>query len=154
MASRNLSGNGTPWYHVGSTTMKQLTSTMMPLAALVTGLTALAADSPTPIAAPELVFDEGDGIVAVEAEHFYKQTLNDKRAWHITSPKHAPDAKPDGDPAHLAGASSGAYVECLPDTRRTHDDKLIKGENFSDAPGQLAVLHYKVHINTPGRYYV
>ncbi len=134
--------------------MKRNTLTLLAVAALATGLTALAADTPTPIAAPELVFDEGDGIVAVEAEHFYKQTLTDKRAWHVTSPKHSSEVKPDGDPAHLAGASSGAYVECLPDTRRTHDDKLIKGENFSDAPGQLAVLHYKVHINTPGRYYV
>ena len=114
----------------------------------------MAADLTKPIADAALVFDEGDGIVAVEAEHFYKQTLTDKRAWHITSPKPLSEAKPGGDPAHLAGASGGAYVECLPDTRRTHDDKLIKGENFSDEAGQLAVLHYKVHINTPGRYYV
>jgi hypothetical protein len=116
--------------------------------------TARAADLTKPIADASLVFEERDGIVAVEAEHFYKQTLTDKRAWHITSSKAEPGVKPDGDPAHLAGASGGAYVECLPDTRRTHADKLIKGENFSDEPGQMAVLHYKVHFNTPGRYYV
>ena len=128
--------------------------TLLAVAALATGLTAQAADCTAPIAPADLVFDEVDGIVAVEAEHFYKQTLADQRAWHITSPKHAPDVKPDGDPAHLAGASGGAYVECLPDTRRTHGDKLINGENFSDQPGELAVLHYKVHFHTPGRYYV
>ncbi len=114
----------------------------------------IAADLTKPIAAPDLVFDEVDGVVAVEAEHFFKQTLTDKRAWHIASPKHSPDAKPDSDAAHLAGASGGAYVEALPDTRATHDDKLIKGENFTDTPGELAVLHYKIHVATPGRYFV
>ena len=78
-----------------------------------------AAESTAPIAATDLVFDEVDGIVAVEAEHFYKQTLTDKRAWHITSSENAPDLKPDADPAHVAGASGGAYLEILPDTRAT-----------------------------------
>jgi hypothetical protein len=107
-----------------------------------------------PLATPDLVFEEVIGIVAVEAEHFYKQSLTDKRAWHITTSKSAPDVQPDGDPTHVGGASGGAYVECLPDTRRTHGDKLIHGENFSNEPGKMAVLHYKVHFNTPGRYYV
>jgi hypothetical protein len=62
--------------------------------------------------------------------------------------------KPDADPPHVAGASGGAYLEILPDTRATHGDKLIQGENFTDKPGVMAVLHYKVNINTPGRYYV
>lgn len=113
-----------------------------------------AADSTAPMAAPDLVFDEVDGLVAVEAEHFYKQTLTEKRAWHITSSKSAPDVKPDADPPHVAGASGGAYLEILPDTRATHGDKLIHGENFTDKPGVMAVQHYKVNINTPGRYYV
>ncbi len=134
--------------------MKTRTHTTLLIAALMAAVSAPAADQTKPIADASLVFEERDGIVAVEAEHFYKQTLTNKRAWHITSPKHAPDTKPDGDPVHLAGASGGAYLECLPDTRRTHADKLIKGENFSDQPGQMAVLHYKMHFNTPGRYYV
>jgi hypothetical protein len=41
-----------------------------------------AAESTAPIASPDLVFDEVDGIVAIEGEDFYKQTLTDKRAWH------------------------------------------------------------------------
>ncbi|MBM4092477.1 MAG: DUF5060 domain-containing protein [Planctomycetes bacterium] len=113
-----------------------------------------AADSTAPIAAPDLVFDEVEGIVAVEAEHFYKQTLTDKRAWHITSSVNAPDLKPDPDPPHVAGASGGAYLEILPDTRANHGQKLIDGENFSGKPGVMTVAHYKVNIKTPGRYYV
>ena len=62
--------------------------------------------------------------------------------------------EPDGDSNHVAGASGGAYLEILPDTRRTHGDKLIRGENFSPAPGKMAVLHYNVHFSNPGRYYV
>ena len=41
-----------------------------------------AADATAPLVGESVVFDEVDGIVAVEAEHFYKQTLTDKRAWH------------------------------------------------------------------------
>jgi hypothetical protein len=113
-----------------------------------------AADLTRPLVSPGVVFEEVNGILAVEAEHFYKQTLSEKRSWHITSPQHVPDVKPDPDPPHLAGASGGAYVEILPDTRVTHADRLIHGENFSNKPGVMAVLHYKVHFNNPGRYYV
>jgi arylsulfatase A-like enzyme len=113
-----------------------------------------AADLTRPIAGPDLVFEEHAGLVAVEAEHFYKQTLTEKRAWYLTSPRHTPNVLPDGDPPHLEGASGGAYLEILPDTRRTHADPLVPGENFSNQPGRLAVLHYRVHFNEPGRYFV
>ena len=103
---------------------------LMAVAFVATASSAQAADSTAPIAAPDLVFDEVDGIVAVEAEHFYKQTLTDKRAWHITSSKNAPDLKPDADPAHVAGASGGAYLEILPDTRANHGHKLIHGREL------------------------
>ena len=129
--------------------MKIVWAVLVSVAMSAVSLTATANDSTAPIARPDLVFDEADGIVAVEAEHFYKQTRADKRAWHIISSKQAPEIKPDADPSHAAGASGGAYVEILPDTRVTHGDKLIKGENFTDEPGQMAVLHYKVRINTP-----
>ncbi len=107
-----------------------------------------------PIVENSLIFAEKDGLLAVEAEHFFKQSNADVRAFYLTHSKQTPSIQPDGDPAHVAGASGGAYLEILPDTRRTHDDKLIKGQNFAPAPGELAVLHYKVHVNTPGRYYV
>ena len=107
-----------------------------------------------PIVEEEVVFEEKEGILAVEAEHFFKQTLSDVRSWHLTHSKQTPVIEPDGDPSHVAGASGGAYLEILPDTRRTHGDKLIRGTNFSPQPGKMAVLHYKVQINNPGRYYV
>jgi hypothetical protein len=107
-----------------------------------------------PVVGPDVVFEEKDGIVAVEAEHFYRQRLMEKRAWHLTSARQTPDIEPDGDPPHFDGASGEAYLELLPDTRRSHDDPLVPGENFSNEPGRLAVLHYKVRFNNPGRYYV
>ena len=107
-----------------------------------------------PIASESLVFAEEGGHVAVEAEHFFKQTQHDVRAFYLTHSKSVPMVKPDGDKSHVAGASGGAYLEILPDTRRTHADRLIKGTNFSPEPGKMAVLHYKVHFQTAGRYYV
>ncbi len=107
-----------------------------------------------PIIDDSVVFAEQDGLVAVEAEHFFKQTATDVRAFYLTHSQATPDVTPDGDPPHVAGAGGGAYLEILPDTRRTHGDKLIRGTNFAPEPGALAVLHYKVHISTPGTYYV
>jgi hypothetical protein len=124
------------------------------LATLAFPTAAMTGDTTAPLVGPDLVFEERDGFVAVEAEHFHKQTLTSAREWHVTSVHHTPAVQPDGDPPHLAGASGGAYLEILPDTRRTHDDPLVPGENFSNEPGRIGVLHYKVHFTTPGRYYV
>ncbi|MFY0606472.1 MAG: hypothetical protein JXR10_07150 [Cyclobacteriaceae bacterium] len=107
-----------------------------------------------PIVKEEVVFEEKDGLVAVEAEFFYKQTKTDVRKWYRTTEKESPKIGKDSDPAHVFDASHNAYLEILPDTRATHDDALVKEENFSDDPGQLGVLHYKVKISSPGRYYV
>ena len=101
-----------------------------------------------------VVFAEKQGLVAVEAEHFFKQTKNDVRAFYLTTAKRTPKIQPDGDPNHVGGASGGAYLEILPDTRRTHGDKLIRGTNFSPSAGEMAILHYRVNFQTPGRYYV
>ena len=114
----------------------------------------LASDTSQPIADSDLVFAEKDGLVAVEAEHFVKQHLSEVRAFHITTSQQATSIKPDGDDTHVAGAAGGAYVEVLPDSRRNHSEKLIKGQNFSNEPGKLAVLTYRVHFQTAGRYYV
>lgn len=107
-----------------------------------------------PFVDESVVFAEEDGAVAVEAEHFFKQTATDVRAFHLTHTNLTPAIGPDGDPNHSAGASGGAYIEILPDTRRTHDDKLISGENFLPSAGKMAIVHYKIHFATPGRYYV
>ncbi|MBE0677601.1 MAG: DUF5060 domain-containing protein, partial [Bacteroidales bacterium] len=114
----------------------------------------LTAQSDSPIVSEETVFEEIGGIVAVEAEYFYKQTKTDLRKWYRFSPEESPDVRPDPDPAHLEGASNNCYLEILPDTRANHSEKLIDGVNFSNDPGKLAIIHYSVWFNTPGRYYV
>ena len=113
-----------------------------------------AAEPPQPLVSTDVVFEEQGGMVAAEAEHFFNQTKSGKRAWYVHSSKAATRVKPDGDPSHVAGASGGAYLEILPDTRRTHADKLISGENFSNKAGAMGIVHYKVNINKTGRYYV
>lgn len=121
--------------------------------AIVAALTSMV-DAQEPIVGEDVVFSEADGLLAVEAEHFFKQTSTDIRQFYLTHSKLTPDVKPDGDPNHVGGASGGAYLEILPDTRRNHGHKLIRGENFMPDPGKMAVLHYKVRIRTPGRYYI
>ena len=68
-----------------------------------------------PIADASLVFEEKDGLVAVEAEHFFKQEKADVRAFHLTHADLTPEFTPDGDEPHVGGASGGAYLEILPD---------------------------------------
>jgi hypothetical protein len=99
-------------------------------------------------------FEEQQGQITLEAERFVRQTGTEQRAWHIVSGESPAQVTPDGDPPHLEDASGSGYIEVLPDTRRSHDDKLIPGENFSPAPGKIAVLHYPIRVHTPGRYYV
>ena len=118
------------------------------------GNAAYAQDTSQPGVSEKTVFGEKDGLVAVEAEHFFSQTSVDKRKFYLTTKEQTPAAGADGDPNHWTGASGGGYLEVLPDTRRTHDDKLKRGENFFPEPGQQAILSYKVNVATPGRYYV
>lgn len=106
-----------------------------------------------PIAPADLVFAEVDGIVAAEAEHFISQTQTDVRAFYITSAEEAVGLTPDPDANHAFGASGGAYIEVLPDNRITHGEPLIGGVNFSNEPGKLAILTYRVKFSQPGRYY-
>ncbi len=133
---------------------RQILGSVAALAALAGGWTIHAAEATGPMVSEEVAFDEVDGIVAVEAEHFYRQELAEKRAWYIVSSARVPEIRPDADPAHLVDASGGAYVEILPDTRASHGHPLVPGENFSGDPGALALAFYKVNINAPGRYYV
>lgn len=107
-----------------------------------------------PIVSNDLIFEENDGTVSIEAEYFFRQTQTDVRQWYLFSegvwPK--PGADPDGP--HCVNASNNAYIELLPDTRVTHGDKLIDGENYTNEGGRAGVLHYNVNFNNPGRYYV
>ena len=102
------------------------------LAVLTSLLFVTAVQSQTePIVSKDLVFEEIDGVVSVEAEYFYKQSLNDVRQWYRFSQGESPKVGRDPDKPHCKGASNNAYLEILPDTRVTHGDKLIVGENFA-----------------------
>jgi hypothetical protein len=109
-------------------------------------------------AATETLFEETNGFLAVEAEQFHSQENSEKRKWHVISDRQFPAEDPaEQNPTRhhaLATASGGAYLQILPDTRRSHADPLIHGENFSEIPGEIGVLNYRVRINNPGRYYV
>ncbi len=101
------------------------------------------------------IHQASDGFVKVEAENFYKQTKDQTRKWYkITKDFDQKDLKSNDPDLHLAKASGGAYIEILPDTRTNHDEELITGVNFSNEPGKLAIIHYKVNFNKTGRYYV
>ncbi|MBP6386540.1 MAG: hypothetical protein KA313_09040 [Pseudarcicella sp.] len=101
-----------------------------------------------------VVFEDKNGTVVVEAEHFTSQSMTDIRKWYISSHKHKPNIKPDPDTVMVTDASGGAYVEVLPDEFVTKEDKAIEGVNLALIPGSLAVLEYKIYFNEPGRYYV
>lgn len=102
----------------------------------------------------EIIFQEIEGLLAVEAEYFYKQTHDEQRKWYVTHKGNLPKVGRDEDPPHIFESSNNAYLEVLPDTRITHDDKLVHGENFSNVPGKMAILYYKVNFKHTGRYYV
>lgn len=91
------------------------------------------------------------GYLEVEAEAYTRQYLNEKRHWYTLDESSEFEIRED---SHLAGASGGAYLELLPDTRVTHGDKLIQGLNFCPEPGLMAVLDYEVQVEEPGRYYI
>jgi hypothetical protein len=101
-----------------------------------------------------LIFEERDGKVVVEAEYFYKQTLTENRAWYINSPAHRPMVWPDWDAGSYDDAGGGAYVEVLPDLFVTDNDPIFVGENLGSETVHLAVLHYHVYFSKPGRYYI
>ncbi|WP_298313472.1 carbohydrate-binding protein [uncultured Aquimarina sp.] len=96
---------------------------------------------------------EQNGVVAVEAEHFDSQSKTNDRKWYAQDGNTATPS-PDPDPDHSSGASSGGYLEILPDTRVTHGDPLVNGVSFSNTPGQVAIINYKVKFTTPGKYFV
>ena len=110
----------------------------------------------------------GDDVIAVEAEHHASQTRDRVRMWvELHKSGEIPEADEDhaegfGDPqtwvrsAHAAATSASGkhFLRALPDTRKTHDDRLVRGENFFPEPGQAGVLSYRVAFPRAGRYYV
>ncbi len=95
-----------------------------------------------------------NGVIAVEAEHFLSQSKSKKRKWHVFDKNNTSGPKPDKDGSHHSSASDGGYLEILPDTRVTHSDRIIRGENFSDKPGELTIVNYRVQFPSAGKYFV
>jgi hypothetical protein len=103
---------------------------------------------------PDTTFEERDGEVVIEAEHFVRQSRDQIRRWYLNSATHQPKATPDPDPVMVTDASNGMYVEALPDTFVHEHERAVDGINIGLAPGSMAVLHYPVHFTLPGRYYI
>jgi len=94
-------------------------------------------------------FEAANGFITVEAEDFQYSTNNGSpRFWNKK-----PADKTDKN-NHSNEASNGFYIEALPDTRITHDDALIDGENFFPEAGTGGMVSYKVNFGKPGKYYV
>lgn len=99
------------------------------------------------------------GVISIEAEDFISQEKTSKREWFVIG-NGATTPRPDPDGSHVTGASGGKYIEVLPDTRVVGhsgpgpEDPIIRGENFSDRAGELAVLNYKVNFASAGKYFV
>lgn len=113
----------------------------------------------------EPIFRSGkrDGNIVVEAEHFESQSNDDLRRWYVHKKSgQLPNVDGAGDPkmwvrgilSASKPASKGRFLRILPDTRKTHNDKLLHGENFSPQPGKMAIVRYRVNFDQPGRYYV
>ncbi len=98
-------------------------------------------------------FVESNGMVVVEAEHYASQELTDIRKWHLIDQQSA-STLPQNHEVHYQTASGQAYLEILPDTRTVHEDQLVHGENFSNEPGKLGILHYYVKFKNSGKYFV
>ena len=96
---------------------------------------------------------EKNGVVAVEAEHFHSQSKDGDRKWYTFDETTTGTPTPDPDPNHSNEASGNGYLEILPDTRVTHSDPL-NAQNFSNLPGKIAIVDYKVKFTSPGKYFV
>lgn len=98
-------------------------------------------------------------VIAIEAEGYFSQEKTNKREWFVIG-NGASTPKPDPDGSHAGEASGGRYIEVLPDTRVIGksgpgpEDPLVRGENFSDNAGEMAVLNYKVNFKSAGKYFV
>ncbi len=96
---------------------------------------------------------EKNGFVMIEAEHYVSQSEDEIRKWYIIDSGFSENIQ-GFNKNYSSSASSGKYLMLLPDTRVTHDDKLIQGENFTNEPGKMAILDYPVYFENPGKYYV
>jgi len=110
-------------------------------------------DGGRPDAGPP-VFEEVDGTVAFEAEHYTRVELDDQRSWELTTATRWPELTPDPDPPHVEGASGGAYLEALPDDRAFAGDPGMDGVSFHRDGDTGPRLTYRVSFRQAGTYVV
>jgi hypothetical protein len=106
-----------------------------------------------PVAAFSQPIAEKNGMVTVEAEQFISQEKDEIRKWYIID-AHTALLYKGVDAGQCENAGGNAFIAVLPDTRITHDDKLIQGQNFTNKPGEMAIVSYRIHFTNPGKYYV
>ncbi|MGB5262567.1 MAG: hypothetical protein WBN28_03155 [Lutimonas sp.] len=100
-------------------------------------------------------FEEYKGRLSVEAEDFhYKSNNGTPREWQIVSFDSIGLDQINPISKALQTASGSVFIQSIPDTRVTHEDPLIQGENFFPDPGTGGIVSYRVKINTPGKYFV
>ncbi len=61
-----------------------------------------------------VVFQEKDGMVAVETEYYYQQTVSNFRQWYRASKNEQVNVGRYEDGKHIYDASNNAYLEILP----------------------------------------
>ena len=106
------------------------------------------------VSAKPLPAIEKDGLVIVEAEDFVRQQKVSKRKWERID-KDTPIDRDEGMHGNYAADASGEqYIHLLPDTRRTHADKLEHGVSFAAEGGVGSILTYDIKFNQLGTYYV
>lgn len=96
---------------------------------------------------------EKDGFVMVEAENYSSQRADEIRKWYTIDADFTTTLEGMKE-NRASSASGGQYLMILPDTRVTRENKLIQGVNFTNTPGEMAILDYRIHFQTTGRYYV
>ena len=100
------------------------------------------------------LFVEKEGILKIEAEEYhYKNNNSTKRNWIVRSLNDKISSRLSKT-NYSKTAIGNSYIEAVPDTRVTHDDELILGENFFPIAGTGGIISYKIKINNPGKYYV
>lgn len=141
------------------------------------GGSSASADGTTGTGGGEAVFEEVDGIVSVEAEHYHLEENNaPTECYWYTFAVGRPDPdvqcvtdvvcgggnQPncnehpdcDGDADDPAEAVGGAYVEALPDRRRTDEEAGTGNLGVVNNQEDAARLVYHVEFTQTGRYYV
>ncbi|MBJ7880649.1 DUF5060 domain-containing protein [Gelidibacter salicanalis] len=100
-------------------------------------------------------FEETDGYIKIEAEAYqYESNNGTKRNWYVRNINDSIPIPEKNPTNHSSTANGNMYIEALPDTRITHDDELILGENFFPIAGVGGVVSYKVNFKSAGKYYV